>query len=95
MKHFKCTAFTLTLWSMFLVPGIIQAHCDTMNGPVVQTAKTALQKGDVTPVLKWVQKEDENEIRDLFKKTLTVRTKGKEAQELADRGQARGHRLPV
>ncbi len=74
--------FACSLW---LSPGLAGAHCDTMDGPVVATAKTALEKGDVTPVLKWVKAEDEPEIRALFKKTLVVRSKGKEAQELADR----------
>jgi len=60
------------------------AHCDAMDGPVVVEAKEALAKGDVTPVLKWTPKEDEPAIRAAFQKTLAVRTKGKEAQELAD-----------
>ena len=67
----------------FLLPFVF-AHCDTLDGPVVKTAQTALEKGDVTPVLKWVKKEDETEIKELFKKTLSVRSKGKEAQEIAD-----------
>ena len=67
----------------FLFPFVF-AHCDTLDGPVVKTARAALEKGDVTPILKWVKKENEAEIRDLFKKTLSVRSKGKEAQELAD-----------
>jgi hypothetical protein len=69
------------------VPFLLQsalAHCDTLDGPVVKAAKAALEKGDVTAVLKWVKKENEPEISDLFKKTLIVRSKGKEAQELAD-----------
>lgn len=60
------------------------AHCDTLDGPVVNTARMALEKGDVTPVLKWVSKEDEKEIREQFKKTLAVRKQSKEAKELAD-----------
>ena len=67
----------------FLLPFVF-AHCDTLDGPVVKTAKAALEKGDVTPILKWVKKEDDAEIRGLFNKTLIVRSKGKEAQELAD-----------
>jgi len=55
-----------------------------MNGPVVTEAKAALEKGDVTPVLKWVSKDNEEEIRTAFKKTLTVRSKSIEAKELAD-----------
>ena len=60
------------------------AHCDTLDGPVVATARTALEKGDITPVLKWVRAEDENEIKAAFSKTLAVRGKGPEARELAD-----------
>jgi hypothetical protein len=60
------------------------AHCDTLDGPVVQTARLALEKGDITPLLKWVQSADEKEIRVAFQKTLAVRAKGPEAKELAD-----------
>jgi hypothetical protein len=60
------------------------AHCDTLDGPVVQSAKIALERKNVTSVLKWVKKEHEQEIQDVFKKTLTVREKGVEAKELAD-----------
>jgi hypothetical protein len=74
--------FCLTT-SLFIAK-TVWAHCDTLDGPVVMNAKEALEKGDVTPVLKWVKKEDEAEIRDVFQKTLTVRSKGKEAKELAD-----------
>lgn len=74
--------FACSLW---FTPGLAGAHCDTLDGPVVMTAKAALEKGDVTPVLKWVKKTDEAEIRELFNKTLIVRGKGKEAKELADR----------
>ncbi|MGD0649538.1 MAG: DUF6448 family protein [Verrucomicrobiia bacterium] len=62
-----------------------RAHCDTMDGPVVTTAKAALEKGDVSPVLKWVKPEGEAEIRDAFKKTIAVRKQSTEAKELADR----------
>jgi hypothetical protein len=35
------------------------AHCDTADGPVVADARVALEKGDVTPILKWVKPEAE------------------------------------
>jgi len=60
------------------------AHCDTMDGPVIKDAKQALEKGDVTPVLKWVQNEAEPEIRAALQKAVTVRSKGADAKELAD-----------
>ena len=64
--------------------GKIFAHCDTLDGPVVQDARIALQKQDVTAILKWISKEHESEIRQAFARTLAVRATGKEAQELAD-----------
>jgi hypothetical protein len=61
------------------------AHCDTLDGPVVETARSALARGEVTPLLKWVRPEDEKEINTAFRKTLAVRGLGEEARELADR----------
>ena len=72
------TAFTL------IRSTAVDAHCDTMGGPVIATAQTALETGDVTPVLKWVKPQYEQQIRTLFDKTLIVRKEGPEARELAD-----------
>ncbi|MGE5173089.1 MAG: DUF6448 family protein [Betaproteobacteria bacterium] len=83
MTRIVCIAgLMVALW--LVMPGSASAHCDTLDGPVVAAARMALEKGDVTPVLKWVKKDDEAEIRALFKKTLAVRSKGPEAKELAD-----------
>lgn len=60
------------------------AHCDTLEGPVVKTARIALEKGDITPLLKWVPASDEKGITDAFNKTIAVRAKSSEAKELAD-----------
>src|SRR5512142_1210765 len=73
----------LVLWGF--ASSEARAHCDTMDGPVVNTARMALEKGDVTPVLKWVRKDDEGEIKAQFQKTLAARKQGKEAKELADK----------
>jgi hypothetical protein len=62
-----------------------QAHCDALDGPVVLAAKAALQKEDVTPVLKWIKPADENQIRAAFAKTLKVRAMSDDARDLADR----------
>lgn len=61
-----------------------QAHCDTMDGLVVADAQTALEKGDVTPVLKWIKPDAEQEVRDAFARTLAVRRLSPEARTLAD-----------
>ncbi len=77
-------AVMVVFFSCIITARIASAHCDTLDGPVVTTARKALEKGDVTPVLKWVKKEHEDDIRTAFSKTLTVRSKGPEARELAD-----------
>jgi hypothetical protein len=63
---------------------VARAHCDSLDGPVVTEAKAALVKGDVTPLLKWVMKEDEEAIKSAFERTLAVSAKGPEATELAE-----------
>lgn len=65
-------------------PRSVRAHCDTMDGPVVTDAREALETSDVTPVLKWVHRQEEPEIRRAFRKTLTVRKHSNDARELAD-----------
>lgn len=67
-----------------LAPSPALAHCDSLDGPVVTDARTALQKGDVTPVLKWVAPEKEKEIRAAFDHAVAVRNLGTEARDLAD-----------
>jgi len=68
----------------FLAALPASTHCDTLDGPVALAAQAALEKGDVTPVLKWVRSGDEPEIRAAFARTLLVRGKGPEAKALAD-----------
>jgi len=67
-----------------VTPERAAAHCDALDGPVVLAAQAALQKGDVTSVLKWVKAEDERTIREAFAKTLKVRALGDDAREVAD-----------
>ncbi len=63
---------------------VATAHCDTMGGPVVAAARAALEKGDVTPVLKWVRPGAEDEIKAAFARTVAVRSLGPQARDLAD-----------
>lgn len=83
----QCTRSYATLLVVLLVACHAPrswAHCDSLDGPVVMDARTALEKGDVTPVLKWVKKEHELEIRNIFEQTMAVRAKGEDAKTLAD-----------
>jgi hypothetical protein len=74
----------LLLAVAFLPAARVLAHCDTMDGPVVAAARVALERGDVTPVLKWVLPEDESRIRAAFARAIAVRAAGPQAHELAD-----------
>jgi len=83
LLHIMVACFGIGLFCTALSKNAF-AHCDTLDGPLVQTARIALEKGNVTPLLKWVQAGDEKEIRAAFQKTLAVRAKDAEAKELAD-----------
>jgi hypothetical protein len=61
------------------------AHCDSLDGPVVTAARSALESEDLTPVLKWVLHEHEAPVREAFSRSLSVRQQGPEARDLADR----------
>jgi len=60
------------------------AHCDTLDGPVVNLARQALAKGDVKIILPWVAADKEAEIRKAFDLAAAVRGKGEKEKELAD-----------
>jgi len=65
--------------------GTALAHCDTMDGPVVRDARTAIEKRDLTPVLKWIGPGDETEVRGAFARTLAVRDFSADAKDLEKR----------
>ncbi|MCK9454117.1 MAG: DUF6448 family protein [Sulfurimonas sp.] len=61
------------------------AHCDTLDGPVIMDAKLAIEKKDITPVLKWVKDSNhENDITHAFNSAMKVRDKDADVQKIAD-----------
>ncbi len=68
-----------------LHPPAALAHCDGLDGPVVIAAQKALESGNVNPVMIWVQKKDEDAIKDAFQRTLAVRNLDPKAKDLVDR----------
>jgi len=82
--YLKIMIFMMMLGSMFVFTKNLYAHCDTLEGPVVESARKALASGDITPLLKWVAADDEQMIRTAFQKTLDVRKLGNQARDLAD-----------
>lgn len=88
MRHKYITRFIAVLAVVFAVlvssSDEAQAHCDTMDGPVVKAAQRALATRDVNLILIWVRQNDDAEIRRRFGQTLAVRRLNREARELAD-----------
>lgn len=83
----RTSSLAAVVWLIVTValnPGPARAHCDGLDGPVVQAAQQALDAKDVDRVLIWVQKSDEAEIERAFKRALAVRGLSPEARELAD-----------
>lgn len=59
-------------------------YSDSMDGPVVKAAETALDMENIKYVLPYVSPEDEDELKEALEKTLTVRELSGDAAELAD-----------
>ena len=88
MRHtnlFKiCLLGIAALTTLFLAtPRDAAAHCDTLDGPVIQDARKAIENKDITPVLKWVKPKDEKAVRAAFQKVLAGKGKSAEAAEHA------------
>jgi hypothetical protein len=56
-----------------------------MDGPVVKAAARALAESDAALVLPYVPREGEDEVKEVFGKTVALRGQGDEAREVADR----------
>lgn len=74
---------TLALPALAALPA--SAHCDSLDGPVVEAARKALAANDVKAVLVWVGPAGEAEVREAFRQAVAVRKLGGEARNLADR----------
>src|SRR5690606_38978799 len=77
-------AFLLgALMLMFSLP--TYAHCDSYDGPVIQDAYKALEKKDVSFVLKWIEPSQEAEITTLFNKTVDLKNKDAEIYSIVEK----------
>jgi hypothetical protein len=56
-----------------------------MNGPVVAAGRAVLESGDITPVLKWIKADYEQELRSAFDQAVAVRKQSAAAKDLADK----------
>jgi hypothetical protein len=64
--------------------GTALAHCDGLDGPVVEAAQKALETGNVNLVLIWVQKADEKDVRAAFQQAREVRALSAAGKRVAD-----------
>jgi hypothetical protein len=78
------TYVTVVVTILLMGAGLVFAHCDTMDGPIIKAAQKALETGDVNLVLMWIQKKDEAELKQAFKKAREVWKLNPAAKELAD-----------
>lgn len=75
----------IILSMLILSTNVTFAHCDTMDGPVIKDAKIAIEKNNINYVLKWIQTQDENELKNAFLLTTKVRILSPDAKTLADK----------
>jgi hypothetical protein len=79
-------SFSLIILSLlFFNSQNLFAHCDSYDGPVIKDAQEALENNNVNMVLKWVSKDQEDEIKSLFKKTYNLRNGDKEVYEIVQK----------
>lgn len=81
------TISSIVLMSLFFLFGSFQAsaHCDSYDGPVIIDAVKALETNNVNLVLKWISKEQENEIIPLFIKTYQLKKGDKEVYSIVEK----------
>jgi hypothetical protein len=85
MKTIKSNQIIYLVLLVFGMPLISWAHCDSMDGPVIQDARQALESGEVASVLRWVPPEGEAEVREAFNRTMELRQINETVEKWADR----------
>lgn len=80
MNKFFYTVAVFVMIS-FSAPLGVSAHCDTLNGPVVNAARRALNTENVNYAVVWVKQKDEDDIVEALKKAIEKRKKAKTQEE--------------
>jgi hypothetical protein len=70
---------------VIVAPGTIQAHCDSIGGPVATAALNALETGNVNLVLPYAPASAEPELTAAFNQASVIRTQNADAKAMADR----------
>jgi hypothetical protein len=75
---------TVVLLAAVSLPRAAEAHCDTLDGPVVKAGQQALDTGTIAHALAWVAPEHEAELTRAFERARKVRDLDDDARDLAD-----------
>ncbi len=62
----------------------VTLHCDGMDGLVVKAAEESLEMENINYILPFIREKYEDELKDVFERTLSVRELSGDAAELAD-----------
>lgn len=83
-NYFLTRMLMLCLFCVSVFSNNAFSHCDTMEGPVVNDVKEALEKANADIVLKWVREQDEERLRKAFNETLKKRAQSPEDKNNID-----------
>lgn len=78
------TVFMLVIFGLLFSTGTASAHCDTLDGPVINAARKAIKTNNVNYILIWVKPENEDEIRKALRKAKSKMAKAKTKKEKED-----------
>lgn len=67
--------------AFFVSPHPASAHCDTLDGPVVNAARKAMETDNANYILIWVKPEAEDEIRKALKRAKNKKKAAKTKEE--------------
>lgn len=71
----------LFIMASFISPSQVSAHCDTLDGPVINAARKAMEKNNANYILIWVKPENEDEIRKALKRAKAKKKAAKTKEE--------------
>ncbi|OGG05086.1 hypothetical protein A2Z33_06150 [Candidatus Gottesmanbacteria bacterium RBG_16_52_11] len=85
MLHLTKTVFvilSILFGALYVFPSRTSAHCDTLDGPVVNAARKAINTDNANYVLIWVKPENEDEIRKALKRAKAKKKAAKTKEEM-------------
>ncbi|MCL6096725.1 MAG: DUF6448 family protein [Patescibacteria group bacterium] len=73
--------FFFLVFASFFSAQTVSAHCDTLDGPVVNAARKAMETDNANYILIWVKPENEDEIRKALKRAKDKKKAAKTKEE--------------